>query len=295
MDRQTDLHIQKLSLLAQAPISRRTFAATGLVTGFALAAGPVRADAIHTDSAGLDAGEVEIPVADGKVPGYRAKPSGKGGSPAVLVVQEVFGVHEHIKDICRRFAKAGHYAIAPSLYARQGDPGKYDMDHLHDLVADIVSKVPDAEVMSDLDSTAAFAATDGGDVSRLAVTGFCWGGRIVWLYAAHAPQLKAAVAFYGQLRGTSGELRPHFPLDLAGDMKCPVLAFYGAQDQGIPLSDVEDMRAALAKAGRLDSRIEVFMDAGHGFMADYRSSYNEKDAKTAWREMLAWFRKNGAG
>ncbi len=295
MDRESDLHIHRLSLLAQAPMTRRTFAATGLVTGFALAAGSVRADAIHTDSTGLDAGEVQIPVADGKIPGYRAKPSGKTNCPTVLVVQEIFGVHEHIKDICRRFAKQGYYAIAPSLYARQGDPGKYDMDHLHELVTDIVSKVPDAEVMSDLDSTARFAGTDGGDPAHLAITGFCWGGRIVWLYAAHNPELKAAVAFYGQLRGQPNDLRPKFPLELAGEMKCPVLAFYGAKDMGIPLSDVEDMRAELAKAGKLDSRIEVFMDTGHGFMADYRSSYNENDAKTAWREMLAWFRKNGVG
>src|SRR5581483_6428340 len=295
MDKQIDLHIHRLSLLTQAPMTRRAFAATGLVTGFALAAGPVQAQAIHTDAAGLDAGEVQIPVADGKIPGYRAKPSGRTIRPVVLVVQEIFGVHEHIKDICRRFAKQGYYAIAPSLYARQGDPGKYDLDHLHDLVADIVSKVPDAEVMSDLDSTVAFAGGDGGDPAHLAITGFCWGGRIVWLYAAHNPKLKAAVAFYGQLRGTPSDLRPHFPLDLAGQMNCPVLAFYGAKDMGIPLSDVEDMRAELAKAGKLDSRIEVFMDTGHGFMADYRSSYNEKDAKTAWREMLAWFHKKGVG
>jgi carboxymethylenebutenolidase len=282
-----------LSLLAETPMTRRTFAATSLVTGFALAAGPARADAIHTDSTGLDAGEVQIPVADGQIPGYRAKPAGKTNLPAVLVVQEIFGIHEHIKDICRRFAKLGYYAIAPSLYARQGDPGKYDMDHLHDLVTDIVSKVPDAQVMSDLDSAVKFAASDGADVSRLGITGFCWGGRIVWLYAAHDPQLKAAVAFYGQLRGQPNDLRPQFPLDLAGQMKAPVLAFYGAQDQGIPLGDVEQMRANLAQASKLDCRIQVFMDTGHGFFADYRNSYNEKDAKEAWREMLLWFRRNG--
>jgi carboxymethylenebutenolidase len=276
-------------------VSRRTFAATGLVAGFTLCTGPLNAATIVTDAKGLDAGEVSIPVSDGKIPGYRAKPAGKANCPTVLVVQEVFGVHEHIKDICRRFAHLGYYAIAPSLYARYGDPGKYDMDHLRGLFTDIVAKVPDHEVMSDLDSSAAFAASEGADTGRLGITGFCWGGRIVWLYAAHNPELKAAVAFYGQLRGPvqMNALRPHYPLELAGDMHAPVLAFYGGLDKGIPISDVEDMRVALAKAGNTKCRIEVFMDAQHGFMADYRPSYNEKDAKDAWKQLLAWFKKNG--
>jgi len=231
-----------------------------------------------------------------KIPAYRAKPSGNANLPTILVVQEVFGVHEHIKDICRRFAHKGYYAIAPSLYARYGDPGKYDMDHLQGLFTDIVSKVPDAEVMSDLDSSVKFASGDGADTARLGITGFCWGGRVVWLYAAHNPALKAGVAFYGQLRGPlpANPLRPLYPLDLVKDFHAPVLGFYGGLDKNIPVSDVEDMRAALAVAGKRDCRLEVFMDAQHGFFADYRPSYNEADAKDAWQQMLVWMRKNGA-
>jgi carboxymethylenebutenolidase len=278
-------------------ISRRVFAATSLVAGFTLAAGPVSADAIVTDTNGLDAGEVSIPVSDGKIPGYRAKPMGKANLPIILVVQEVFGVHEHIRDICRRFAKLGYYAIAPSLYARYGDPGKYDMDHLQGLMTDIVSKVPDKEVMSDLDSSVAFASGDGANTAKLGITGFCWGGRIVWLYAAHNPALKAGVACYGQLRGpaTRSPLRPLYPLDLVNDLHTPVLGLYAGLDHGIPVSDVEDMRAALAQAGKLTSDMHVFMDAQHGFFADYRASYNAADAKEGWKEMLAWMRKNGVG
>jgi carboxymethylenebutenolidase len=278
-------------------ISRRTFAATSLVAGFTLATGPTCATAIITDSIGLDAGQVSVPVSDGVIPAYRAKPQGKTGLPMILVVQEVFGVHEHIKDICRRFAKLGYYAIAPSLYARYGDPGKYDMDHLQGLFTDIVSKVPDKEVMSDLDSSVTFAGGDGANTAKLGITGFCWGGRIVWLYAAHSPALKAGVACYGQLRGpaTQSPLRPLYPLDLVHDFKAPVLGLYGGLDKGIPVSDVEAMRAALASAGKLNCDLHVFMDAQHGFFADYRPSYNEADAKEGWKEMLAWMRKNGVG
>jgi carboxymethylenebutenolidase len=275
-------------------IPRRHFVQT-LVAGFTLATGPVCADTIMTDNIGLDAGEVSIPVSDGKIPGYRARPLGKTHAPVILVVQEVFGVHEHIKDICRRFAKLGAYAIAPSLYARYGDPGKYDMSNLPSLFTDIVSKVPDSEVMSDLDSAAAFASGEGADAARLGITGYCWGGRIVWLYAAHSSALKAGTAFYGQLRGpsTPSPLRPLHPLDIAKDLKAPVFGFYGGLDRNIPVSDVEAMRVALAQAGKLDCRLEVFMDAQHGFFADYRPSYNAKDAATAWSESKAWFHKYG--
>ena len=182
-------------------ITRRAFAATGLVAGFTMAAGPINAAAIVTDTKGLDAGEVSIAVADGHIPAYRARPQGAKNAPVVLVVQEIFGVHEHIKDLCRRLAHTGYYAIATSLYARFGDPGKYDMAHVMDLMNDIVAKVPDDEVMSDLDSTVAFAKSEGADTSRLAITGFCWGGRVVWLYAAHGPNVKAGVAWYGPLAG----------------------------------------------------------------------------------------------
>jgi carboxymethylenebutenolidase len=275
-------------------IPRRHFVQT-LVAGFTLAAGPVSADAIITDANGLDAGLVSIPVSDGKIPGYRARPAGKTNAPVILVVQEVFGVHEHIKDICRRFAKLGAYAIAPSLYARYGDPGKYDMTNLPALMTDIVSKVPDAQVMSDLDSTAAFAGSEGANATRLGITGYCWGGRIVWLYAAHSAALKAGTSFYGPLRGPvpANPLRPFYPLDLVKDLKAPVHGFYGGLDHGIPVNDVETMRAALAVAGKRDCEIEIFMDAAHGFFADYRASYNAADAATAWAQSKAWFHQHG--
>lgn len=281
--------------ITDGPVMPRRHFVSTLVAGFALAAGPASADAIVTDTKGLDAGEVSVPVADGHIPAYRARPAGKAHAPVILVVQEVFGVHEHIKDICRRFAKLGAYAIAPSLYARYGDPGKYDMTSLHALFTDIVSKVPDKEVMSDLDSTVAFASGEGADTARLAITGYCWGGRIVWLYAAHNPALKAGTAYYGQLRGPANPnpLRPLYPLAIAADLKAPVLGFYGGKDMGNPVSDVEDMRAALAVAGKKDCRIELFMDAEHGFFADYRPSYNAKDAAQAWADTKAWFHKYG--
>jgi carboxymethylenebutenolidase len=275
-------------------ITRRAFAATSLVAGFTLAAGPLRAGAIITDTNGLVAGEVRVPVSDGEIPAYRAHPASGAHWPVVLVTQEIFGVHEHIKDICRRFAKQGCYAIAPSLYARQGDPGQYT--DIHKLVADIVSKVPDVEVMSDLDATAKFAGGEGADNARLSIIGFCWGGRIVWLYAAHNRALRAAAAYYGPLRAPNprSPLRPLYPLDLTANIAAPVIAFYGGKDTGIAVSDVEDMRAGLAKAGKRDCTIDVFMDAGHGFFADYRPSYNEADAKLAWSRTLDWFRQHHA-
>jgi carboxymethylenebutenolidase len=274
------------------PIARRTFVTT-LVAGFTLAAGPVSADAIVTDTNGLDAGAVDVPVPDGKIPAYRARPSGKTGAPVVLVIQEIFGVHEHIKDLCRRLAHSGYYAIATSLYARQGDPGKYDMAHIMDMMKDIVAKVPDAEVMSDLDSTVAFAKGEGADTARLGITGFCWGGRIVWLYAAHNHALKAGVAWYGPLAGTDNDLRPHTAIELAGAVKAPVLGLYAGLDQNITADNIAAMQKALADAGNTKSRIDVFADAQHGFNADYRPSYNEKDAKEGWARMLAWFKDNG--
>ena len=276
-------------------ITRRAFSATGLVTGFTLAAGPLNAAAIVTDTHGLVAGEVSVKVADGNIPAYRAHPWGKSNWPVILVVQEIFGVHEHIKDLCRRFAKLGYYAIAPSLYARFGDPGKYDMGHIQDLVTDIVSKVPDDEVMSDLDATVAFANGEHADTAKLAITGFCWGGRVVWLYAAHNPDLKAGAAWYGPLAGKTSALRPKTAIELASQLYAPVLGLYAGQDKGIMAGDIDAMRAALAKAGKTNSRIDVFADAQHGFNADYRDTYNEKDAKDGWARMLAWFKANGVG
>jgi carboxymethylenebutenolidase len=274
------------------PIARRTFVTT-LVAGFTLAAGPVRADAIVTDTNGLDAGSVDIPVTDGKIPAYRARPAGKTGAPVVLVVQEIFGVHEHIKDLCRRLAHSGYYAIAPSLYARYGDPGKYDMAHIQDLLKDVISKVPDSEVMSDLDSAVELAKSEGAHTASLGVTGFCWGGRIVWLYAAHNHALKAGVAWYGPLAGTDNDVRPHTAIELAPEIKAPVLGLYAGLDQNITAADITAMQKALKDSGNVTSRIDVFADAQHGFNADYRPSYNAKDAQEGWSRMLDWFKANG--
>jgi carboxymethylenebutenolidase len=281
------------SLLGKGALTRREILVTSLAVGFAAAALPVRADTvIATSTAGLVAGEIKIPVADGEIPGYRAMPSSGGPFPVVLVVQEIFGVHEHIRDVCRRFAREGYLAVAPELYARQGDVSKFT--DYREIFAQVVSKVPDAQVMADLDATVAWAGGSGaGAIDRLAVTGFCWGGRITWLYAAHNPRLKAAVAWYGRLAGQATELQPKYPLDVAGELKVPVLGLYGGQDQGIPLEDVEKMRAALATA-KQPSEIVVFPDAPHGFNADYRPSYRAREAKDAWDRCLAWFRGNGA-
>src|SRR5262244_2966469 len=227
--------------------SRREFVVTSLAAGFAVAVQPVSAQTITTDANGLVAGEVKIPVAGGEIPAYRAMPASGKSFPVVLVVQEIFGVHEHIKDVCRRFAKLGQFAIAPELYARQGDVSKLsDMKE----ISKIVAKVPDAQVMSDLDACVDWAAKSGmGNVSKLGVTGFCWGGRIVWLYAAHNPKVKAAAAWYGRLVGTPDELHPKYPIDIAPVLKVPVLGLYGGKDQGIPLESIEQMRAALKAAG----------------------------------------------
>jgi carboxymethylenebutenolidase len=281
------------SLLGSRTLTRRQVLVTSLASGFALAVQPVAADTITTSSDGLVAGEVKIPVADGEIPGYRAMP-GKGKDfPVVLVVQEIFGVHEHIRDVCRRFAREGYLAVAPELYARQGDVSK--IADWKQIISEVVSRVPDAQVMSDLDATVAWAQESSkGDAGKVAVTGFCWGGRITWLYAAHSPQPKAGVAWYGRLRGQATELQPRYPVDVVAELKAPVLGLYGGQDQGIPLADVEDMRAAMKAAGK-PGEIVVFPDAGHGFLADYRPSYNAAAAADGWTRALAWFRSHGVG
>lgn len=276
---------------SDADLTRRGFVMFSLATGFALAVQPVAQATIATDATGLIAGEVKIPVKDGEIPAYRAMPATGGPFPVVLVVQEIFGVHEHIKDVCRRFAKLGYLAIAPELYARQGD-----VSTLKDIqeISKIVSKVPDEQVMSDLDAAVAYAARTGkGDTERLGVTGFCWGGRITWLYAAHNPKVKAAAAWYGRLLGKSTPLTPKYPLDLAPSLKTPVLGLYGGKDDGIPLDTVEKMRTALKQAGN-PSEIIVYPEAPHGFHADYRPSYREDAAKDAFNRLIAWFKKYGA-
>jgi carboxymethylenebutenolidase len=281
------------SLLGTRTLSRRQVLVTSLATGFALAVQPVAADTITTSAEGLEAGEVRIPVVDGEIPAYRAMPAQGSDFPVVLVVQEIFGVHEHIRDVCRRFARLGYLAIAPELYARQGDVSK--ISDWKQIFAEVVSKVPDAQVMSDLDAAVAWARKSSkGDPQQLAVTGFCWGGRITWLYAAHNKALKAGVAWYGRLRGEGTPLQPKYPLDVVADIDAPVLGLYGGKDQGIPLEDVEAMRAALKAAGK-PSEIIVFPEAGHAFLADYRPSYRAEDAAAGWAACLAWFRKHGVG
>lgn len=284
------MHDDLKSLLPTTDFTRRGFVMTTLAGGFALAVRPVSAATITTDSEGLEAGEVKVKTADGQMPAYRAMPSRGGPFPVVLVVQEIFGVHEHIKDICRRLAKRGYLAVAPELYARQGDVSK--ISDFREIISKVVSKVPDEQVMSDLDATVAWAGKSKGDVKRLAITGFCWGGRIVWLYAAHSDMLKAGVAWYGRLTGDKGELHPKHPLDLAAAVNCPVLGLYGAADQGIPLDSVEKMRAALKEANK-QAEIVVYPDTPHAFFADYRPSYREQPAADGWKRMLEWFAARG--
>jgi carboxymethylenebutenolidase len=286
------MHEDATSLLPKTEFTRREFVVTSLAAGFALAVEPVGAQTITTDSAGLVAGEVKIPVADGEIPAYRTMPEKGGPFPVVLVVQEIFGVHEHIKDVCRRFAKLGHFAVAPELYARQGDVSK--ITDINEIISKVVAKVPDAQVLSDLDATATWAEKSAkGDTSRLGITGFCWGGRVVWLYAAHNPKLKAGVAWYGRLVGQTDELHPKNPIDLVAALKAPVLGLYGGQDQGIPIETVEQMRRALEAANN-PSEIVVYPDAPHGFHADYRPSYRPQAAQDGWKRLQEWFKKYGA-
>jgi carboxymethylenebutenolidase len=273
------------------PENRRDFLVSKLAVGFALAVHPIGAQTITTDTKGLTAGEVQIPMADGKmIPAYRARPNGSGRFPTVLVVQEIFGVHEHIKDLCRRLAKSGYMAVATEMFARQGDVSK--IENVQEIIDKVVSKVPDSQVMSDLDSTAAWAAKNSGSGDRLAITGFCWGGRIVWLYAAHNPKLIAGAAWYGRLEGDKNAMTPRNPIDYAAVLKAPVIGFYGGKDTGIPLESIERMRGALKVVGDY-SEINVYPDAQHGFNADYRPSYKQDDAQDAWKKMLAWFKRAG--
>lgn len=279
------------SLLPDAePENRRQFLVRQLAVGFALAVRPIGAQTIHTDADGLNAGEVQIPVADGMIPGYRACPSRGGNFPVILVVQEIFGVHEHIKDICRRLAKLGYCAVAPELFARQGDVSQ--IQDVQQIINTVVSKVPDAQVMSDLDATIDWAVRHSrGARDHVAIVGFCWGGRIVWLYAALSTKIKAGAAFYGRLEGEATELTPKQPIDYAGALKAPIIGFYGGKDTGISLESVERMRTSLRVVDD-PSEIVVYPDAGHGFNADYRPSYNKEAAEDAWKRMLDWFKKN---
>ncbi len=271
----------------------RTALGAGLGVGYACAAGPVMAQtAIKTPVDGLTTGEVSIDVKGFKLPVYRAMPAGRQNLPVVLVISEIFGVHEYIADTCRRLARAGYLAIAPDLFVRQGDPMAYA--EMAKLMSEVIAKVPDAQVMGDLDAAVQWAGTQGGDVKKLAITGFCWGGRITWLYAAHAP-LKAGVAWYGRLQGNKNDLQPSYPLDLVGQLKAPVLGLYGGKDTGIPLESVEAMKAALktGSAAARASEFVIFPEAPHAFHADYRPSYREQAAQDGWTRMLTWFNQHG--
>ncbi|OZI27215.1 dienelactone hydrolase family protein [Bordetella genomosp. 7] len=282
------------SLLPPLRLDRRAFVVTALATGFTAATGHAAAStAISTSADGLQAGEVQIPVPGGNMPAYRAAPQGGKSLPTVLVISEIFGVHEYIKDVCRRLAKAGYLAIAPELFARQGDASKFT--EIARLRAEIIDKVPDAQVMADLDATAAWAAGNGGNPERLLITGFCWGGRIVWLYSAHNPNLRAGAAWYGHVRNTTSPIKPQDPIALAGRLNAPVLGLYGEADAGIPVADVEQMREALGKGSEAakQSQIRLYKDAPHAFHADYRPSYRKEPAEDAWRRMLDWFERYG--
>jgi carboxymethylenebutenolidase len=272
-------------------ITRRQFMATAaFASGFALAVQPIAASVIKTNAEGIVAGAVKIPVNDGNLPAYRAMPAKGKNFPIVLVIHEIFGVHAHIEDVCRRFAKLGYLAIAPQLFTRQGDVLKLSSI---DEIRPIVAKVPDMQVMSDLDATAAWAAkASKGNAAKLAITGFCWGGRIVWLYATRNPTVKAGVAWYGRLVGEANALMPTYPVDVACALKVPVLGLYGGKDTGIPLTTVEQMRDRLQSSSS-KSEIIVYPEAPHAFFADYRSSYREADAKDGWQRLQAWFKQNG--
>jgi carboxymethylenebutenolidase len=274
--------------------ARRSFLTKMMASGFALAVQPVFASVIHTSGEGLDCGPTSISLpGDQKeaLPAYYAKPMHAAKSlPVILVVQEVFGVHEHIQDLCRRLARLGYFAVAPELYFRQGDPRLYP--DVSELIEKVVSKVPDAQVMSDLDATTQWSFDNGGDPARLGITGFCWGGRITWLYAAHNPRLKAATAWYGPLVGPVTPLTPRYPVDIAGELKVPVLGLYGGKDPNIKQEHVARMREALEQV-HSKSKIIVYPEAGHGFNADYRPSYDEAAAKDGWQHMLDWFNQHG--
>ena len=278
-----------IGLTRTAPFSRRGFmtASAAVAAGYTLAAGPVRADVIKTDTEGLEAGDAKIKVSDGEMPGYFARPKGVSNPPVVLVAMEIFGLHEYIKDVTRRLAKLGALAVAPDYYFRKGDLTK--ITEISQLLP-VVNAKPDAELLSDLDSTVAWAKSKGGDTSRLGIIGFCRGGRTVWEYAAHNPDLKAGVAFYGPPVDPPNPAWPKSPMQLASEMKAPVLGLYGEADTGIPVSSVEALKAALAE-NKKTAEFKIYTGAPHGFHADYRSSYRKEAAEDAWNQMQAWFKK----
>ena len=292
MSTETLLPSDVVGLTKPAPVSRRGFmtASAAVAAGYTLATGPVRADVIKTDTDGLDAGDTMIKVADGEMPGYYAKPKGPVRPPVVLVAMEIFGLHEYIKDVTRRLAKLGAFAVAPDYYFRKGvDLTK--ITEIKDLLP-IVNAKPDAELLSDLDATVAWAKGQGGDTTHLGIIGFCRGGRTVWEYAAHSGDLKAGVAFYGPPVDPPNPAWPKSPMQLAPDMKAPVLGLYGAEDQGIPVAQVEAFKKALAD-DKKTAEFKIYPGAPHGFHADYRTSYRKEAAEDGWNQMQAWLKKYG--
>jgi len=282
--------LEQQGLMPKRSWSRRGFVMTSLASGFALSVQPVSAQTITTDTKGLTSGEVKVKVKDGTIPAYRAMPDKGGPFPTVLVASEIWGVHEHIKDLCRRLGKLGYYAIAPELFARQGDPSK--IADVPELIEKIVKKAPTDELMSDLDATVAYAKSSGkANTAKLAVTGFCWGGFVTWMYATHNPGLKAAVSYYGSDRWFK-EMTSKSAIEIGAEVKCPVLALYGGQDQSIPAETIEKRQEACKAAGK-KCEFKIYPDAKHGFLADYRPTYNADAAKDGWDRMLAWFKQNG--
>ena len=298
---QNNLYQDTLGLLnvsegATQPPNRRLALQTALGIGYSAAAMPLIAQtAIKTPTDGLVTGEVMVDVQGFKMPAFRAAPKGKTNLPVVFVISEIFGVHEYIADVACRFAREGYLAIAPELFVRQGDPSSYG--EMARLQAEVISKVPDAQVMNDLDACLVWADAHGGNSKRLVMTGFCWGGRISWLYAMHQPKLKAAVAWYGRLEGQKTSATPAHPIDLVANLKAPVLGLYGGADTGISLASVEGMKSALSQltgqgnAAAKESNFVIYPDAPHAFHADYRPTYQEDAAKDGWKRALAWFKK----
>ena len=270
--------------------------ATTMGIGFVAASEPVLAAAIETDFTGIKAGEQMIPVGSFQMPAYVSRPEkAKGSLPIVIVASEIFGVHEYIADVTRRFAKLGYLAIAPEFFTRAGDPNAYGT--VAEIQKNIVAPTSDMQVLNDLQAALIWAGKNGGDLKKVGVTGFCWGGRITWL-SATLPQVKAGVAWYGRVIGEKTEGNPRHPVDIATDLKAPVLGLYGGADTGISLESVEQMREALAKAAPKNpaakaSRFEIYPDAPHAFHADYRATYREGPAKDGWEKCIAWFKQNG--
>jgi carboxymethylenebutenolidase len=292
MSAETLLTSDVIGLTKTAPFSRRGFmtASAAVAAGYTLAAGPVRADVIKTDTDGLDAGDTRIKVTDGEMPGYYARPKGKVSPPVVIVAMEIFGLHEYIKDVTRRLAKLGVFAVAPDYYFRKG----VDLTRISDIkeLLPIVNAKPDAELLSDLDATVAWAKAEGGDTSKLGIIGFCRGGRTVWEYSAHNAGLKAGVAFYGPPVDPPNPAWPKSPTQLAPEMKAPVLGLYGAEDTGIPVATVEALKQALAD-NKKTAEFKIYPGAPHGFHADYRASYRKEAAEDGWNQMQTWFKKYG--